>query len=43
MLGALDEVGMRKFEEGGENIGLVDAFSGQMAMRVELGGDRRRA
>src|SRR5579863_4182101 len=36
MFGALDEIYVRKFEKGGENIGVGDALLGEMAVRVEL-------
>ena len=42
MLAALDEIGVRELLEGGEDVGRGDPLRGQMAVRVELGGDRGR-
>ena len=39
VLAALVEIRMRKLEKGGQNIGVLDALAGEMAVRIQLRGD----
>ena len=43
MLRALDKIGVRKFEEGREDVGVRHALFREMAVRVEFGGDQTRS
>ena len=40
MFRALEKIGVRKFEEGGKDIGIRHALFGQMAVRVEFARDQ---
>ena len=39
VLGPLDEIGVREFEEGRQDVGVRDPLGRQVAVRIELGGD----